>query len=731
MADVPSPLTYGTVVGRFVHLWGDTSDAGLTPDEIPATGYVTFMPKAEVVRGPISAPPFVGVKREIKCPVLNGWLCQPGSTADVGVDPAEEIRGVRLVASDSPGIQPSPMQYDVTFYINNATVQPPDITIEVPADGSLDLATVVPSSTPGVVTVVLEDVRYAAEAAAEAAALSAAAAATSADEASSSEDSATTSADAAAASASSAASSATSAGSSADAASSSASSAATSASTASDAAYSAAISATAAAASAGESSDSAAASLASAGAAATSAAAADQSATDAETALSQMESSVDQAVADYMAANPVPDADASTKGLVQLAGDLSGTAEAPTVPALANKSDVGHTHDDRYFTETEADARYVLEGDTRLSDARTPVVHTHTSTEITDFVEAAQDAVAAMLSSGANVTLTYDDSNNTLVVEAAGDDVELMRDTIGAALVGINGVSIVVNDAADTITFSLSGVSIAQITGLQTALDAKSDTSHTHTIDDLSDVDVSAATEGQVLAKGAGGSWIPADQLGGGGGASTLGELTDVDTTGAVSGEALVFDGTSWSPGAAASGDTSGQFSVNVVADAGASLAIPATYPAHDVTMTENCTLSFDSPTDGHAFILWLSGAFTPTWPASVVWDGGVTPTYDSAGTRYSFVTLDGGTAWLGGGPVAAVSGSQVHVETVTIPTGWTSSTDITVPGLVDTDAAMIGPVDSGSEWGTDWEFATAADTLTVAGTAPDSSVSAKIIWWV
>ena len=37
------------------------------------------------------------------------------------------------------------------------------------------------------------------------------------------------------------------------------------------------------------------------------------------------------------------DATASTKGIVQLAGDLSGTAAAPTVPALANKTDTSTT----------------------------------------------------------------------------------------------------------------------------------------------------------------------------------------------------------------------------------------------------------------------------------------------------------------------------------------------------------------------------------------------------
>lgn len=97
--------------------------------------------------------------------------------------------------------------------------------------------------------------------------------------------------------------------------------------------------------------------------------------------------------------------------------------------------------------------------------------HTHVAAQITDFTEAAQDAVAAMLSSGANVTLTYDDTGNSLQVTASGTDAEVVRDTIGAALVGINGLSVAVNDAADTITLSVSGLTIAQTTGLQTALD--------------------------------------------------------------------------------------------------------------------------------------------------------------------------------------------------------------------------------------------------------------------
>lgn len=39
-----------------------------------------------------------------------------------------------------------------------------------------------------------------------------------------------------------------------------------------------------------------------------------------------------------------PDATTTTKGGVQLAGDLSGTAAAPTVPGLATKANASHTH---------------------------------------------------------------------------------------------------------------------------------------------------------------------------------------------------------------------------------------------------------------------------------------------------------------------------------------------------------------------------------------------------
>jgi Repeat of unknown function (DUF5907) len=65
-----------------------------------------------------------------------------------------------------------------------------------------------------------------------------------------------------------------------------------------------------------------------------------------------------------------PDATTSVKGLVKLAGDLAGTAAAPTVPGLAGKAPTVHTHAPGDVTGTA-----VVTSDARLSDARTPTAH--------------------------------------------------------------------------------------------------------------------------------------------------------------------------------------------------------------------------------------------------------------------------------------------------------------------------------------------------------------------
>lgn len=93
---------------------------------------------------------------------------------------------------------------------------------------------------------------------------------------------------------------------------------------------------------------------------------------------------------------------------------------------------------------------------------------------------------------------------------------------------------------------------------------------------------------------------------------------------------------------------TTGNSLVNTVAATGATETIPAGYEFHDVTMDEACTFTFASPAgSGHAFALRLAGAFAPTWPASVKWSSGAAPTHTTPAV-YVFVTVDGGTTWLG-----------------------------------------------------------------------------------
>lgn len=56
----------------------------------------------------------------------------------------------------------------------------------------------------------------------------------------------------------------------------------------------------------------------------------------------------------------VPDATTTVKGVVQLAGDLGGTASAPTVPGLAGKANLTHTHASTDIADSTATGRSVL-----------------------------------------------------------------------------------------------------------------------------------------------------------------------------------------------------------------------------------------------------------------------------------------------------------------------------------------------------------------------------------
>ncbi len=78
----------------------------------------------------------------------------------------------------------------------------------------------------------------------------------------------------------------------------------------------------------------------------------------------------------------------------------------------------------------------------------------------------------------------------------------------------------------------------------------------------------------------------------------------------------------------------------------------------HDVTLSANCTFTFSNPIasgDSTAFTLILrqdgTGSRTATWPASVDWPGATAPTLSTGAADvdvFAFMTVDGGTTWLG-----------------------------------------------------------------------------------
>ncbi len=88
---------------------------------------------------------------------------------------------------------------------------------------------------------------------------------------------------------------------------------------------------------------------------------------------------------------------------------------------------------------------------------------THTGTQlsptISDFREAVEDAVAAFLLPGANVSLTYNDVGNSLTIAVTGGGLttEEVDDRVAALLVPGANVTLTYNDAANTLTIASTG----------------------------------------------------------------------------------------------------------------------------------------------------------------------------------------------------------------------------------------------------------------------------------
>ena len=159
--------------------------------------------------------------------------------------------------------------------------------------------------------------------------------------------------------------------------------------------------------------------------------------------------------------------------------------------------------------------------------------HTHTAAQVTDF----NTAVSANTDVAANTSARHTHSNKAILDAITASFTTAQESKLSGIQAGaevnvnadwnaVSGDAQILNKPT-TMPPSAHTHTIAEVTGLQTSLDGKAATSHTHSLDNLSDVTITSPTSGQVL-KFNGAEWVnDTDAVsGGGGGVTDHGALT-------------------------------------------------------------------------------------------------------------------------------------------------------------------------------------------------------------
>ena len=179
-------------------------------------------------------------------------------------------------------------------------------------------------------------------------------------------------------------------------------------------------------------------------------------------------------------------------------------------------------------------------------------------------------------------------------------------------------------------------------------------------LNDLSDVTTGTISDGDVLKySGTNSRWeAQTDATGGGGGATTLGALTDVDTTGAVNNKILKYNGTSWVVADDATGGGGSQNLFSTIAVSGQS-SVSADSISDTLTLVagSNITITTDSEGDSITFASSGSGSNTTYDLAAAADSGNAKITLSGSDSTNDDVILS-----AGGGITYAVTGNTIQI---------------------------------------------------------------------
>ncbi len=374
---------------------------------------------------------------------------------------------------------------------------------------------------------------------------------------------------------------------------------------------------------------------------------------------------------DSVAGAGAPDATASTKGILQLAGDLGGTATAPTVPGLASKQpldsdltdiaaltpandDVLQRKAGAWTNRTPAQLKTDLAltksdvglGNVPNVDATNRANHTGTQTAstISDFTEAAQDAVGGALTDTNTIDLTYNDAGNAITADAR-TQMSITSDSSGLKLSG---------DATTPGTSRYYGTDGSGTKGyFAIPAGGESNTASNIGAGGVGVFKQKSGVDLQFKNINAGSNKVTITD-------DTTNSEVDIDVVPAN------FTGIPESAVTNLTSDLASKVSVSngggeTFSDAGNSgTAITlnlANGNVQKLTLTGNCTITLTSPASGAMRSLTLlvfqdaTGSRTITWPGSVKWGNAGAPTLTTTASKMDMIslfTVDGGTNWYG-----------------------------------------------------------------------------------